>query len=402
MGVVRGGGPAYQVLAPTSLGVFVQPDSRLGRVGQRLLGQRQGQDSRGGSPEQGQQGATTAWWRGQSLLLTWNGDWGLLPSSPTSAKLLAQVGAPYGELAAVKLEADRVAACVEQLSAHLRQSKQVVQLWADAEEFVTHLCRRYFFADWAFSLELSVSSWLTDGTVRLHLHAWLYGNRRRAIMHADYVRFRRSLPVLSQSAFVKARACSKAAASYYLSAPKVGVVLHSASLSPHEDYMVQPQWVWNLLAGNKMSSAAARCEFTKQARDLPRLLACLDRFIQERKQSRMREVSEKTWELLESQRRPFRRLVVVEDWIAEHKKNAWRYRFLVLTGPSKTGKTQFALGLVAAGRSLELNMAASDEPDLRDYDYEKHDLLLLDEMSAKSVLSQKNMAGSAMLGFSRK
>ncbi len=94
---------------------------------------------------------------------------------------------------------------------------------------------------------------------------------------------------------------------------------------------------------------------------------------------------------LAKKRRPFRRLKAVDEWIAEHREVQWRYRFLVLTGPSKTGKTQYALSLVAANRSLELNMASCDEPDLRQYSWDTHDLILLDECSAKTILAQKKL-----------
>ena len=63
-------------------------------------------------------------------------------------------------------------------------------------------------------------------------------------------------------------------------------------------------------------------------------------------------------------RRPFRRLGVVESWVELHVKTRWRYPFLVLTGPSCMGKTQYALSLVGIGRALELNMACAVEPDL--------------------------------------
>ena len=50
---------------------------------------------------------------------------------------------------------------------------------------------------------------------------------------------------------------------------------------PHVDFAVQPAWIWNLLAGGKMRPQAARLEFVRQARDLPRILACLDKCVQE-------------------------------------------------------------------------------------------------------------------------
>ena len=104
---------------------------------------------------------------------------------------------------------------------------------------------------------------------------------------------------------------------------------------------------------------------------------------------------------LAAARRPFRRLAVVEAWVELHAKTRWRYPFLVLTGPSCMGKTQYALSLVGIGRALELSMACAVEPDLHAYDAGVHDLILLGEMSAVGVLRQKKLmqAPASMLGL---
>ena len=60
-------------------------------------------------------------------------------------------------------------------------------------------------------------------------------------------------------------------------------------------------------------------------------------------------------------------------------------------GESGLGKTQYAMGLVPPGRALELNMAATDTPDLKLYDAVRHDLILFDEMKARDVLLHKKL-----------
>ena len=69
-----------------------------------------------------------------------------------------------------------------------------------------------------------------------------------------------------------------------------------------------------------------------------------------------------------------------------------RYKFLVLAGPSRLGKTVFARSLSQTpDRVLEVNCAAGNEPDLRDYRLRHHDVILFDEIGPKQVLSQRKL-----------
>ena len=89
----------------------------------------------------------------------------------------------------------------------------------------------------------------------------------------------------------------------------------------------------------------------------------------------------------------FRRLAQVEDeWVPHYSAFRDRYKFLVLTGRSRTGKTRYAMHLFGdVSRTLELNCAAASEPDLRTFDPEHHSAVLFDEASAAMVLKQKKL-----------
>ena len=90
-------------------------------------------------------------------------------------------------------------------------------------------------------------------------------------------------------------------------------------------------------------------------------------------------------------RSAFVTIPAVEDWVKDHNETKFRYKFLVLSGESGLGKTQFCVGLVPRGRALELNMAATEDPDLRAYDHAEHDLILFDEMAARCILKHKKL-----------
>jgi len=227
----------------------------------------------------------------------------------------------------------------------------------------------------------------------VHFHVYLHSNSKFKFKNKDDMTWDGVAPhfISDSGAFCRARSASKAAGMYYLSAPKAGALFSSASISPHFQYIVQPQWIWNMLCGMKMSPLSARKELVAQCRDLPRLLACLDRWMKEKDVERLDVHQESVQTQLLSMRRPFRRLLEVDQWVAAHQDIRWRYPFLVLTGPSSTGKTQFAKSLAPFSAVMEVNMANSSEPDLKTYNHEVHQLILLDECSALAVLTQKKL-----------
>ena len=77
--------------------------------------------------------------------------------------------------------------------------------------------------------------------------------------------------------------------------------------------------------------------------------------------------------------------------MASLKVTADRRKFLVLNGPSRLGKTQFAMSLAPRGRALEVNCAAATHPPLREFDQSAHSLILFDEASPQMVLDNRKL-----------
>ena len=89
--------------------------------------------------------------------------------------------------------------------------------------------------------------------------------------------------------------------------------------------------------------------------------------------------------------KPFKTFAAIEAWKSQYGIMRWRYKFLVLEGPSRMGKTQFARSLIepAASEVLELNCNSGEEPDMRGFVWSKHKLVLYDEAHPHMVTRQR-------------
>jgi hypothetical protein len=81
----------------------------------------------------------------------------------------------------------------------------------------------------------------------------------------------------------------------------------------------------------------------------------------------------------------------VTQWLNSFRDHCDRRKFLVLSGPSRLGKTQYAVSLVAEGSSLQLNCAGVIHPSLRDFDWKVHKLILFDEGSPMMVARNRRL-----------
>ena len=96
--------------------------------------------------------------------------------------------------------------------------------------------------------------------------------------------------------------------------------------------------------------------------------------------------------VLRDELKPFRSFPVVDQFLAQFTEIRSRYRFLVIEGQSKTGKTVFTKWITGnPDRVFETNCACCPEPDLREFRSLFHDTILFDEAAPEMVISQKKL-----------
>ena len=359
--------------------------------------------------------AGVAKWLDQtSVLLTWNGDWGCF-------RLEEALGRDE------VLEYPQLSEVCSALASHPR----VASLKKSFEDLCEDLTANYFFQDFAFSFEVCTTTFeegelawresregagaepvagepslenLSEpvagkpslpvrpeaGTpVRLHVHAFFRsGSRIRAQRPYDWY-FLGSCPIKSSTQVVGSKRRTSNMGLYYLQCPKIGSVLAAGNTVPFSSYLVNGEWVMNLVQQGKMDPDTARKEIIRTAKNLPRLLQGLDRYIKEREDLIMLDEIRRTMEELKKQTVPFRVLPAVNEWKNSFETLQFRYKFLVLEGPSKMGKTEFCKSLSPC--LLEVDCSNAESPDLKEYQPKQHTAVLFDEASAKMVIRYKKL-----------
>jgi hypothetical protein len=184
---------------------------------------------------------------------------------------------------------------------------------------------------------------------------------------------------------------------YYVQCPKIGMIFNGGTVRPFEDYMVNGEWPLNLVQQGKMTLDDAHEEIVRCAKNLPRLLENLTRVRRERELVSRLKMLAVTEKLLAAERKGFRVLPAVTEWLATFHEIKPRYKFLVLEGPSMVGKTHYARSLSPKGVSavLEVDCAGKDNPDLRSLNPSVHDTIIFDEASAQCVLLHKKLFQSS-------
>ena len=91
----------------------------------------------------------------------------------------------------------------------------------------------------------------------------------------------------------------------------------------------------------------------------------------------------------------FRNFPKINDWMQFYKRQHWgklsRFRFLVLVGPSKMGKTNLALSLFGVHYTFVSQCTGTITPYLAGYSRRHHKAILLDEAQPELVLAHKQL-----------
>ena len=179
---------------------------------------------------------------------------------------------------------------------------------------------------------------------------------------------------------------------YYCQVHKRGQV-HSWTDKPaFTAFVVNPRWLNMWIQAQKVDPLHARDEFVKCCVNLTSNLQNLDRLSQEQELLLLKEKEVSVRLALEGSLGAFKEVPQAVQFLKHLEAIRDRYKFMVLYGPSRTGKTSFVRMLTGdPSEVFEVNCASGQEPDLRPFRHFKHKHILFDEATPELVLNQKKL-----------
>jgi len=333
-----------------------------------------------------------------SIMMTYNGVWGLLDDLTPPRNL-----------------------SIFQLERLVREHERTKQLFAELCDQFGKLIEKRHIKQYIAAQEICILTWMTKGVVRVHVHVWIHKNYGFTVDLAE-LSWKGSPPFTNRHALehLGGRGSKSVSASYsgafYLQIDKIGAVRQCGTVSAHTSYQVKDYWITALLAAKKITVDTARSHYLQcvvRAENNIRLLEYVEK--QALEMQLIRDGQEAEAEILRTER-GFRFLPEVEAWRMQFATVKSRYTFLVLDGPSRTGKTRFAYSLSPPPTSGECSATTPERefvyyadcsgglPDLRKFRRAQHRLLVLDELHPKNAMVLKKIMqasnDSAIMGAS--
>ena len=309
------------------------------------------------------------------LLLTWHGDFGASGVDTASFRQLEMVD----------------------LERAICDHPAVKMAWDVLRNELLALNDRFGFGGLAFALEICTRTWLDTHSLKLHVHGWILQGPRRARMSiSDLALTSASTPHFSVYGQSARRGMSMFAGCFYCTCKKAGQLFIESTKEAHVDYGVKADWILRLYSAGKISFAEAQNHLVRQVHGVKQIMADLE-YAKQFLEARDEDVRiSNVLDTLRKIEKPFRVIPEVSVWATQYDPLVPldRYRFLVLDGPSRTGKTRFVQGALVKNPSQACILDCADAivPPLKgNFCRNKHSLVMFDEAHAAMIIRCKKL-----------
>lgn len=330
--------------------------------------------------------------RGRNCMLTYNGQWGVVPQS-LQPEALQRGGLP--------LFSDRQSVHPSvPFRALLRGHEFVLNIWRALQAHVSFLVENLKLATWSVSLEVCPLS-LAAHECRLHAHVFLSGGGL-VELNAHALKFLSSVPHINGEEYPNSGARGRMsrlavyAGHYYLAIEKSSQIFSLSSLVPHRSYVVRPEWIMIFFCRNLITGDTAVVEIVRAKRDVARYISNIQTQQQHEEAILVQELKRKARDELAALARPCKRIKAVDDlFLCQFARPMLRRKFLVLDGRSGLGKTEYVKQLRIPGKEqqgvLELTCQGNTMPNLSKFSPLEHSVLFFDECSPLLVASHRKL-----------
>jgi len=312
--------------------------------------------------------------KSKSLLLTYQGPWGDIGVSDHMLHWNET------QVAASLEDDDRIKELAECFECHYSRLKEAKKLH-----------------NYVFCIELCNKTWRIRRQCRIHVHVWILQHSGVALPDLHFRDFKCHVSVQHKSLLSFHGGRSKSAmyaAAYYCYVHKIGQIkTFDSDFKPFSSYTVKDTWISVLYQAGKISAEVARDAYLQclfKAESNIRQLEFVEHHRGMLEQAAQREIIEKS---LQSQQLPFKVIPEVVEWQRQYDELKSRHKFLVLDGPSGTGKTRYAYSLAPcpSWKTCYFADCSGGLPDLRRFNNAEHRMLFLDEMDPAVAISLKKV-----------
>ena len=271
---------------------------------------------------------------------------------------------------------------------------------ARLEAFIVQRCEKLGFKFWSYAVEVSTKS---DDKGRIHVHAYWHTDetqeeRRPHLGTINAWRFEGSRPKIRPNT-ASGRHAQRLIdrGHYYCQCKKVGHVLSKTNYPKYEAYVVEQKWVIGLWQRRKLTHPNAKEEIINARGHTATYLREIET-IETLEEDAAIELEKKCIDAeLSGAFKPFRFVPEVCLWRLQYGRDTiyglWgkesRFKFLVLTGPSCMGKTQYAKTLFGVSNTLVVPCQGVKNPCLKEYRRQRHKAILFDEISSECIHDNK-------------
>ena len=288
--------------------------------------------------------------------------------------------------------------------------------WSDlADRFQAHIVKaaqKRGFTHVSTAVEFCLKS---HSAMRVHLHATVSGGRSRLTAeHFDvytfdgfpvaHVSFSMSNRVVDSSRKIGAGQAGcpvmmpnsrrTTEAHYYLQYPKEGMLAQRTNHFKWNDFAVKSRWIKNQLAKRKITISDAIREAIESRDSARSFVTELEWLMQKESELFQKERALFLQSQVKQGQRPFKPdPAIVLAWKDQYNParvvTMSRFRPLVLEGPSRFGKSSYALSMYDPGTVLVLNCQDVKEPNLKSFDLQKHQAIIFEEASGAMIVANK-------------
>ena len=284
---------------------------------------------------------------------------------------------------------------VAEVTTRLRKDATAIRLWHKVADH-GQTCKKLAGAsDVAICLELCPETYELQKSLRLHVHMFLRAQTGvLSIRNISFFSFQGLMTHVSSSIGGLASTKNRNDWSgffYCCLKDKKGTVFCESTKTPFTKFLVNPNWIMSLVQAQKLKTHEAR-KLLVQCVNASRHLKDLDNYDVEQEKIAVQQAMAGAECVLTQNLKKQKVFAEAEAFVRQFEQPLHRYKFLVLAGPSRVGKTAFARSLCEEGLEvLEVNCAGGTEPNLRAYRLTRHGLILFDEIVAEQVAAQRKL-----------